>query len=217
MKILLLGSSGKMGQAIQSLAPNQGIEIAAQVGSGESIDPISAQGVDCIVDFSVASKFEEHLSWAQKNHLPLVSGVTPQPHLSSDNVKIPVLWDSNMSLGIQILKKTLESFKNLEDQFQFEILDVHHKEKKDAPSGTAKSLETYMAQSLKLKVEPPKSFRGGSVFGEHQVWALGESENLVFQHQALSRDTFAQGALMAVHWLVKQKPGVYSMGDILKP
>ena len=180
-------------------------------------DPLCEQ-VQIWIDFSSPTGFSEIFQFCQKNKKPLVSGTTG---LSVSQLKkmttpkIPLLWSPNMSLGINLLLKALRSFHNAEN-FDFQIEELHHRNKKDKPSGTALLLQKELEMIVGKKCAPPVSIRGGGIFGIHKVWAMSEEEMLFFEHQALGRSVFAKGAVHAMVWLKKKKPGLYSLQNLLE-
>jgi len=148
---------------------------------------------------------------------------------------IPILQAPNMSLGVNLMFKVAEQLaRTLGDDYDIEVVEGHHRFKKDAPSGTAKSLAEILADVRKQQLEKVArhgrvgivgertsseigmhSIRGGDVVGDHTVIFANTGERLELTHKASSRDTFANGALRAALWVVKQKPGIYDMQDVL--
>jgi 4-hydroxy-tetrahydrodipicolinate reductase len=148
--------------------------------------------------------------------------------------KVPLLLSPNMSMGINLLAKLVEqTSKTLPLEFQIEIIEAHHQHKQDAPSGTAIFLGKAAAKGRDLDFDKVKNFtrsgtgkrklneigieaiRGGDIVGEHTVFFIGEGERLELIHRALSRDTFAAGAIKAAEWLVGKPAGLYDMLDVL--
>ncbi|MDR1598122.1 MAG: 4-hydroxy-tetrahydrodipicolinate reductase [Holosporales bacterium] len=193
-----------------------------------------AMASDVIVNFSAAESVARTISVAIAQRKPLVCGVTGLSDGTMDALKqaaahIPVLYDANMSIGIAVMKKALRLLAQLLD-FDVEISEVHHRHKKDTPSGTALSLAHTIAQ-----VRPQStvtcaragmradgdigisSSRGGSAIGTHNVMFLGEHEMVSLSHQAMSRAAFATGAVRAALWLRAQDSGWYSMEDFVSP
>jgi 4-hydroxy-tetrahydrodipicolinate reductase len=128
--------------------------------------------------------------------------------------KIPILWASNMSLGVAVVTEALEVFSRIR-QFDFQIEEFHHNRKEDRPSGTAKSLQQKLEQVVGRALPEAISIRGGGIFGIHKVHAMSEEEHIVFEHTALNRAVFARGAVEAAQWLCSKKKGYYSMRDVL--
>jgi len=220
LKVAIFGSSGRMGQEVLSLVKeSEDMIVAAELNRSHKVDKKTLQAADVLIDFSVAPAFSKALQIAVEHKLPFVSGTTglssaDQKRLSEASKLIPILWAPNMSLGVATLTKALEVFAAL-SHFDFQIEETHHRHKKDKPSGTALHLQKKMESVLKRKLPEPLALRGGGVFGLHQVHAMGDNETLIFEHRALNRKLFADGALQAARWLVKQKKGVFELTDIL--
>jgi 4-hydroxy-tetrahydrodipicolinate reductase len=175
-----------------------------------------------------------------KHRKALVIGTTGHTDTGTFEVRllkaqIPIVWASNFSTGVNTLFwLTRKAAEILGPDFDLEIIEMHHRLKKDAPSGTAKTLAEILAGVRKLNLEKAArhgragivgertpmeigihSVRGGDVVGDHTVIFANTGERLELTHKASSRDTFANGALRAALWVVKQKPGVYDMQDVL--
>jgi len=177
------------------------------------------QNSDVAIDFSTTEAALENVNAAKKAGLPIAIGVTG---FSGDALKkieaagksIPVLLSYNMSPGINALAASLSSLSAaLGKDFHLAITDIHHKNKKDAPSGTALMLGAATGRTkndIKYASE-----RTGDVIGEHHILFSGPAEQIEIIHKAFDRALFARGAVMAAHWLAKQKPGFYSMKDVL--
>jgi 4-hydroxy-tetrahydrodipicolinate reductase len=220
LTIGVVGASGKMGQEVLSVLKARGL-------SGFPISrkdlKASAAQLSGLIDFSVAEATPEVVAFALKENLHVVSGTTGPGVLeawTTASSKIPILWSANMSLGVAVLKKSLESLRALESQaFDFQVEEVHHNQKKDAPSGTALALQAQLKKSLGEKqienLKDPVSMRLGGIFGEHQVHAVSQDEHLTFSHRALSRRVFAEGAVTAALWLQKKEKGLYTLESLL--
>lgn len=230
LKVGLVGASGRMGQEIaEVLKTNNDFDLYLAVCRQASLAEFAytcstplcseAKEVDIWIDFSGPEVLKTLLSVAVKHGTPLVSGTTglsmaDHKALKRASLKIPVLWASNMSLGVAVLTEALAVFSKIR-QFDFQIEEFHHNRKKDNPSGTAKTLQESLEKHVGRKLPPPVSIRGGGIFGIHKVHAMAEEEHLVFEHTALNRAVFARGAVEAAHWLGSQKKGFYSMRDVL--
>ena len=192
----------------------------------------------CLIDFSVGSSHEAHLKWAVEHSVPFLIGTTAlsetfEESLNQASKKIAILQDCNFSLGINLMKKMLKDFSEcLSQDFDIEIVEKHHKEKKDVPSGAALSFANIIQKSsnyskhLKIgRCAQDKqrkdnevgihSIRGGKIAGEHNIMFINDLEKIEISHQALHRSCFAKGALEAALFLSKQGPGRYSMLDCL--
>lgn len=229
-KIGLVGASGKMGQEITSILREQhqfdlylaicrGTSLAEFTFTRQSPVCAEAKEVDIWIDFSDPALLTKILSVAVKNKTPVVSGTTgidknQMKTLKRASQKIPILWSSNMSIGIAVLTEAVHVFSRIRN-FDFQIEEFHHKRKKDQPSGTAKSLQQELEQVVGRPLPEPLSIRGGGIFGVHKVHAMAEEEHIVFEHMALNRAVFARGAVEAAQWLCSKKKGYYSMRDVL--
>ncbi len=240
MRIAIVGAAGRMGQAVSSLAQvHDDIEIVARVDVGDAIEN-SLGGYDVVMDFSHADATEKNCAAAVANGKPLVIGTTGQSPaqlgLITEAAKtIPVLHAANFSVGVNTLfwlaRKTAEL---LGDGFDLEIVETHHRFKKDAPSGTAKRLAQVLCEARGFSYaenvvhgrhgsggERPRNeiaihaIRAGDVVGEHTVIFASAGERLELMHKASDRATFASGALRAARWIIGKPAGPYSMENVL--
>jgi len=263
IRLGVVGALGRMGQAIVLCAQKEAdmVVVGATVepgspwagkplaealpGAGEVLltdnleKLLSGTPVDAVIDFSTPSSTAAHAAVCAKAKVALVTGTTglseaEQAVLEAAAKEVPVLWAPNMSVGVQVLSLAVrEVARRLGPKWNVEVLEIHHKMKKDAPSGTALKLAEEAALALglgkeKLKLarcglvgERPEgeigvqSLRGGQVVGEHTVFFFGEGERLELKHCAQSREQFALGALRAARWLQAKPAGFYGMGDLL--
>jgi len=254
------GALGKMGRAIARLAKDDhrlklagAFDInAGLTAPGEGIDEDVlftgvhdkvSKDIRVMIDFSVPPASLEVLGFCRKHKIPLVIGTTG---FSADEEKIiveaskeiAILKSSNMSIGVNLLfALTQMAARALNNRnFQVEMMEIHHGRKKDAPSGTAKSLEKIILDSMPLdrnvthgrsglvgerRPDELGSFalRGGDVVGDHTVFFLGDGERIELKHQATNRDVFARGALDAAIFLAGKTPanshGLYTMAEVL--
>lgn len=219
-RVGLFGATGRMGKEIsQLLATSNDLELHYAVQRTTAWDEKRASEVDVWIDFSLPEAFEAMLQRVKTTGKPLVSGttgLTPDQHakLKSLSESQPVLWASNMSLGVSVLTEALKVLSALSD-FDFQVEEIHHNRKKDKPSGTALSLQEALKQAVQKDLPEPLAIRGGGVFGEHKIYALGEEEVLTFGHSALNRTVFAKGAVRAAGWIIRQKAGYYSIANML--
>lgn len=235
IKLGLFGGSGKMGKAVEQMLPafKGGHEFVPFLFIGKEDSPLFAisanslseveeeilADVDVWIDFSSPEGTKELFKFTEKQKTPVVSGSTGLSDkdftfLKNKSAKRKIFWASNMSPGLWAFRQAMQGLKSISN-FDFAIEEVHHTQKKDKPSGTAKTLHKDLENIVDKKVETPTSFRLGGVFGVHTLFAASSNEVITMQHQALNRTVFAEGALMACDWLVKQKPGYYSMDDML--
>jgi 4-hydroxy-tetrahydrodipicolinate reductase len=220
VRVALIGARGRMGQTIIDLAKNDPkIDIVAQCDIGDVIDA-AMENCDVAIDFSNASAIEEVCRAALQTRKALVIGTTghsPEQRqlIESAAKSLPIVFASNFSVGVNALfALTCRAAKILGSEFKPEIVETHHTKKKDAPSGTAKTLGEILKQELKIDV-PIESIREGDVVGEHTVTFVGPSERLELAHRAESREIFGSGALRAAKWVIGNSPGLYSMQDVL--
>ncbi len=194
---------------------------------------------DIVIDFSAPEATEELLETALKNPTPLVIATTgftahQQNLLTEASKEMPLLYSSNMSVGIALLKQLVEKVSATLEDFDIEIVEQHHKHKVDAPSGTALTLGEFAAKGRGLDLDAVRvsgrdgqigartkdeiavmALRGGDIVGRHTVGFYNDGEFLELNHTATSRDTFSKGAIRAAKWLIGQEKGLYSINDCL--
>jgi len=240
LNILLCGAGGRMGQAISLISQEHGCTISFPVDLGD--DP--AQGIDScdvVIDFSLR---EATLPLARLSSVagkPMVIGTTghepgEKAEIEAISSKIPMVWAGNFSTGVNLLfYLTEQAARVLDGQSDFdpEVIEMHHRLKKDAPSGTADRLLEILKESRELGddqiahgrsgmvgARPAReigshALRGGDVVGDHTVLFAGMGERIELTHRATDRKIFAAGALRAAKWVVGNSPGLYSMQDVL--
>lgn len=222
MKIAVNGACGRMGQTVVRLAGEAGIEVAA------SIDVVNAPGivrslpgrVDALVDFSLPDGSLERLGECVRTGTPAVvctTGFTEdqRARITEAARSIPVVFASNTSVGVNTLFRIVpEIARALGKDYDIDIVETHHRFKKDAPSGTAKTLVERIASATGQSPNT-HAVRSGDVVGEHRVifGTLGETVEIL--HRAHSREVFARGALEAARWAATAKPGLHSMLDVI--
>jgi 4-hydroxy-tetrahydrodipicolinate reductase len=222
VRVLLIGAAGRMGKTIVDLArTDREIDIVGQCDLGDSIES-AMQDCDVAIDFSHADAVTEICRAALHCNKPLVIGTTGHSQeqrrtIQDTGLSLPIVFASNFSVGVNMLfwltRKAAERFGG---DFSAEIIEAHHKTKKDAPSGTAKTLAELLKAARQTENEIPiQSIREGDVVGEHAVIFSGPEECLELTHRAASREIFARGALRAAKWIVGRPPGLYSMQDVL--
>ncbi|MBX3041873.1 MAG: 4-hydroxy-tetrahydrodipicolinate reductase [Bdellovibrionaceae bacterium] len=230
IKVGVFGCGGRMGKEILNLLEKHETLVAflgvdrqgRPSGFQKTVRDLKApevKEVDVWIDFSSIAAFDEILDFVSVERKPLVSGTTglsesQKAKLQKVAASTPILWASNMSLGVAVLNQALKLFSQLEG-FDFQIEEIHHNRKKDNPSGTALTLQDTLVQAVGKALPSPIGIRGGGVFGVHKVWAFSDEEQLMFEHQALNRSVFARGALRAAEWLSSRGPGYYGMQDVL--
>ena len=221
----LSGATGRMGKAIQSVVKqkNSGFRITAHL---PAIKTTKVNLIDGVIDFSAPPLFMQTLKWCLQHNKAFVSGTTGLNHYQKKILKqtaerIPIFYAENMSEGIwriqQWIKQWIKSILShpTTHPLSIKIEDIHHKNKKDKPSGTALKLLNCFPKKMGKQI-PIKSYRKGQEFGTHRVYFKTKDEIILLQHQALSRKLFAKGALIAMRYLLSQKKGLYSWDNIYK-
>ena len=239
-RVLLVGAAGRMGVAIVSAArADKAVEITAQLELGDSVGA-SIDACDVVIDFSHANATEDICAACVAARKPLVIGTTghspaQRAAITKASQAIPVILAANFSVGVNTLFwLTRKAAELLGDEFDLEIVETHHRLKKDAPSGTAKRLAEILCEARGLDCEkdvahgregmigerPKKqigmhAIRAGDVVGDHTVIFASSGERLELTHKASSRETFAVGALRAARWIVGKPARHYSMEEVL--
>jgi 4-hydroxy-tetrahydrodipicolinate reductase len=221
-RVLLVGAAGRMGKTVLDLAAaDPKIDIVAQCDLGDPIEP-AMENCDVIIDFSHPDAIDEVCRAASQHGKSLVIGTTGHSQEQRRMIQeaaqsLPIVFASNFSVGVNVLFwLTRKAAELLGRDFDPEIVETHHKMKKDAPSGTAKTLAEILKAEQKNQNEIPiQSIREGEVVGEHTVIFSGLGERIELTHRAASREIFARGALRAAKWIVGRPPGLYSMQDVL--
>ncbi len=239
-RIIINGSKGRMGHALVACADRfPDLTIAAQLDVGDDLKAAMGQG-DVVIDFSSHDATVGVAALCAAQGKSLVIGTTGHSdaeklQIKGHIAKIPVVWSANYSTGVNTLFwLTRKAAEILGPGFDLEIVEMHHRTKKDAPSGTAATLAEILAgvrrQQLAEVLRHGRkgivgertdaeigmhALRGGDVVGDHTVIFAANGERLELTHKASSRDTFANGALRAAQWVVGQKPGLYDMQDVL--
>lgn len=247
IKVLICGIGGKMGANLVDLLKNDqeaevvcGIDLHAEnlsVPVYKTFADIKEQ-IDVVIDFSSPAVLQDELKWAEERGCPVVLGATGYnaEHLKlidESAKKIAVFKTGNFSLGINLLVKLVkQAAEALGDKYDIEIIEKHHNQKVDAPSGTAYML----ADSVNSAYDGNKQYlfgregntgkrgneigihavRGGTIVGEHEVMFAGEDEIITLSHSARSKRVFAVGAIEAAKWIIGKSAGKYDMTDILE-
>jgi len=263
MKVAIVGAAGRMGgRLIQAVIAAEGLELTGaterpghpQIGTdagllaavGELGVPISddlaatMENADILIDFTFPEVTLQNLEICAKFGKMVVSGSTGFTPEQKSQVKkyaeqIPVVLAPNMSVGVNACFKLLKEAANiLGEDFDVEVVELHHNQKKDSPSGTAVRMGEVIAETLgrdynqvanyhregmcgaRTKTEiGMQTVRGGDIVGEHTVYFIGMGERIEISHRAMSRDMFARGAVRACQWLQNQDSGLYDMQDVL--
>lgn len=247
IKILLSGAHGRMGKAVVAAADETngkmsviaGVDIAERPSAFPvytNIDLVEEKP-DVIIDFSHHSSLPSIMEYAVKHNIPAVIATTGHTDeelaiMKESAEKIPVFFSRNMSLGVNLLIALAKKAASiLSYDFDVEIIEKHHHNKLDAPSGTALMIADAIAETrddseyvydrhnVRKKREPKEigihAVRGGSIIGEHEVIFAGKDEVITISHSAASRELFATGALKAADFIITKKNGLYSMDDML--
>lgn len=238
--LVLAGGSCRVGSAVEGVDLG-GLAGLAPIGRHASSDRRALFAAsDVVIDFTTAETLREHVEWTVAENCALVvgsSGLSPEDRAALERAgqSIPIVHAPNTSIGVAVLGTLVRRVAGLlGTEFDIEILEMHHRNKKDAPSGTSLHLGELAAEGRQSDFEElavrsregvtgPRrdgdigfaTLRGGSVVAEHSVIFAGPSERLVLSHVAEQRDLFAYGALRAARWLRGRSPGVYGMEDVL--
>jgi 4-hydroxy-tetrahydrodipicolinate reductase len=233
----VLGSQGRMGKALIEAMdhhPSCSLSIA---GTRDNTSTVFEKS-NVVIDFTSPDPLSQHIDLAISHKKPIVIGTTGlQPHhvqlITSAASQIPIVLSSNMSIGMTILSNLVQKTASLlNESYDIEITELHHRDKKDAPSGTAlmlgrsaaqgrgKSFDELKDNSLREgeRIKGTIGFavqRGGMIIGDHTVRFISDEEMIELSHRGISRNVYAKGALLAAEWVSKQKPGLYFMKDVL--
>lgn len=264
MKIIVAGAAGRMGARLVALVkesasltlagaveskghPSVGEDAGEAAGCGQTGIPIGEdlsaiiERGEVVIDFSAPAATLHHLRVASQHRRPMVIGTTGFSPAELGELKalaksIPCVCSPNMSVGVNLLFKVIaEMARTLGDDYDIEIVEAHHRLKKDAPSGTALKMAEILAKAMNRDLEHVgvygrkgligerkrgeigiQTVRAGDIVGDHTVIFGGLGERIEMSHRVQSRDTFARGALRAARWIVKQPPGLYDMLDVLE-
>ncbi len=263
LRLAVPGAAGKMGRMILKViaetpstelvaaierpgSPELGRDAGLVAGLGELGVPIRGElddalgDADVIIDFTAPAATAWTVSRAAEREVGMVIGTTGLGEAEKRAVwqaseRIPIVLSANMSLGVNVLFGLIEeAARALGDEYDVEVVELHHRQKKDAPSGTAMAMATRLADALGRRLADVARFgregmvgarssdeigvlalRGGDIVGEHTAYFCGLGERLELTHRASSRETFARGAVRAAEWLRDRDPGLYDMQDVL--
>ena len=249
INVMLSGCNGKMGKVLSGLLANDseakvvcGFDINTDAGEGypvyDNVDAIKEK-VDVVIDFSHPNSLSSVMSFCKKNNVPVVVATTGlSDEQKADVVKlsenVPVFFSFNMSLGINLLVNLVKKATSiLCDNFDIEIIEKHHNQKIDAPSGTAIMIADAIKDTMKEKPElvydrhtvrkkrekneiGMHAIRGGTIVGEHSVIFAGKDEVLELKHEAHSKEVFAVGAIKAAKFLIGKGAGMYDMANLIE-
>jgi 4-hydroxy-tetrahydrodipicolinate reductase len=237
MQIALVGT-GQMGQAVASLAPEHGHEIAERFNADRPLTSADAVSADVAIDFSLPDVALDHLRWYCEHELPAVVGTTgwyeelPTVRSWVEDAGATLLYAPNFSIGVAVLRRAVSSVAPLLNQlpdYDAFVHEMHHTNKVDSPSGTARMLGEVLLEALDRKthldaeaqhdrIDPAalhvSSTRAGSVFGEHTVGFDSDYDRISLEHRAKSRHGFAFGAVRAAEWL-DGRTGLFTLEDVI--
>jgi 4-hydroxy-tetrahydrodipicolinate reductase len=219
LHILINGFNGNMGQAIQAQCKESDVQATNFQAATKDLNNISA-----VIDFSSPEGLTACINFCIENSIPLISGTTG---LSAEQLEtlrtakkfIPILLASNMSLGVSNLKSSIEQYLlSISTPSKCKIIEIHHTNKKDSPSGTAIEIKSFLENLPGSKIDgliDVHAYRIGNIFGIHRIIFENAEGITTFQHIANSRNIFAKGALKAAKWINTKQAGEYSFADFL--
>jgi 4-hydroxy-tetrahydrodipicolinate reductase len=239
-RILVNGSKGRMGQSLLACARrNPQLSLVGAVDQGDDLEAV-LEGADVVIDFTFHAVTAGVAAACARRQKALVIGTTGHTEAEKQSIRaqaatIPMVWASNYSTGVNTLFwLTRKATEILGPSYDLEVVEMHHRLKKDAPSGTATTLLEILAEVRQVQLADVvrhgregitgertsteigiHALRGGDVVGDHTVIFAADGERLELTHKASSRDTFARGALRAAEWIVGRPAGIYSMQDVL--
>ena len=263
MKIAVVGAAGRMGQMlVRRVAATEGVTLAGasespnsnaigrDAGEVAGLEPLGVKitgdsaaaigAANAVIDFTIPAATVAHAAIAAAKGVSMVIGTTGLDPAQSAAIhdaakKVPIVWAANMALGVNILLALIEKTASMLDpSYDIEVLEMHHRHKIDAPSGTALALGRAAAAGRQVKLEEVwrksrdghtgarpageigfATLRGGEEVGVHTVMFAAAGERLELSHRSFSRETYAAGAVRAAQWLEGKKPGLYGMKDVL--
>lgn len=238
--LIIVGYKGRMGQALITCAERDStLKIVGRVDQGDDLSAVMAHG-HVVIDFSFHTVTPAVVALCLNHRKPLVIGTTGHSEPEKQSIvtaatELPIVWASNFSTGVNTLFwLTRRAAEVLGPGYDLEIVEMHHRTKKDAPSGTATTLAEILAEVRQHPLQETlrhgrhgitgertaaeigmHSIRGGDVVGDHTVIFAAPGERVELTHRASNRETFANGAMRAARWLIGKPPGLYNMQDVL--
>ena len=239
-KVIITGCKGRMGQMLLACAARfSEVKVVGAVDLGDDVAPL-VPDCDVVVDFSVHHATVEFANLCAKHRKALVIGTTghseaEKAQITNQQSQIPIVWSANYSTGVNTLFwLTRKAAEILGPGYDLEVVEMHHRRKQDAPSGTAATLAEILADVRHVQIKEVArhgrsgmvgartaseigihALRGGDVVGDHTVIFATDGERVELTHKAASREILAKGALRAALWVVNQPPGLYDMQDVL--
>lgn len=248
-KVVVCGASGRMGQIIGRMV-NESKDL--ELVGGINLKPSSFFGVeiveakdaeallkrtkaDVMIDFTIASATVENVKMAARNNVALVvgtTGISPEQRAEMEKAihgHVPAVITTNFSVGMNIFWQLVRESAKLLKDYDIEVLEAHHRNKKDAPSGTAKTILQILDEEAGTRKKQygregmterqneigVHVIRGGDIVGDHTVMFSKNFETIELSHRAYDRSVFASGAILATRWVAGKKPGIYGMSDVL--
>jgi 4-hydroxy-tetrahydrodipicolinate reductase len=249
IKVVICGASGRMGQTLGRMvheAPDMelvgGINLkpgsffgAEIVPAGDAEALLKKVRPDVLIDFTIASAVVANVQMAARNNCALIvgtTGISPEQRAEMEKAilgHVPAVITTNFSIGVAIFQQLVRESARLLKDYDIELIEAHHRNKKDAPSGTAKTLLQIIEEEAGTReklygregMTERKNeigvhvIRGGDIVGDHKVMYSKNFETIELSHRAYDRSVFASGALRAARWVVGNKPGIYGMTDVL--
>ena len=249
VKVVVCGASGRMGQTIGRMVnESKDLELVGGInlkpGSFFGVEIVETKNAepllkktktDVLIDFTVANAAVENVKMAARNNVALVvgtTGFTPEQHREMEAAikgHVPAVISSNFSVGVNIFWQLIRDAGRLLKDYDIEVFEAHHRNKKDAPSGTAKTILQILDEEAGIRKKMygregmterqneigVHVIRGGDIVGDHKVMFSKNFETIELSHRAYDRSVFATGALHAARWVVGKKPGIYGMNDVL--
>jgi len=249
IRVVVCGASGRMGQTIgRMVKESPDLELAGGINlksgsffGAEIVESKNAESFlertkpDVLIDFTIAKAAVENVKMASRNRVALVVGTTgftgDQRAEMEQAIRgnVPAVISSNFSMGVNIFWQLLRDAGKLLKNYHIEVIEAHHRNKKDAPSGTAKTILQILDEEVGLRKKiygregmmvrgdeiGVHVIRGGDIVGDHKVMFSKNFETIEISHRAYDRSVFASGALHATRWVVSKKPGIYTMSDVL--
>jgi len=249
IKVVVCGASGRMGQTLGRMVKESGdLELVGGINlkpstffGVEIVEAKDAEALlkrtkaDVLIDFTVAAAVVGNVQLAARNNVALVvgtTGISPAQRAEMEkaiNGHVPAVISTNFSVGVNIFWQMVREAGKLLKDYDIEVIEAHHRNKKDAPSGTAKTILQILDESAGTRekmygregMTERKNeigvhvIRGGDIVGDHKVMFSKNYETIELSHRAYDRSVFASGALCAARWVVGKKPGIYGMNDVL--
>jgi len=249
IKVVICGASGRMGQTLGRMvheAPDLelvgGINLkhssffGAEIVEAKDADALLKKTkADVVIDFTVASAVVSNVQVAVRNNCALIvgtTGISPEQRAEMEtaiNGHVPAVISTNFSIGVAIFQQLVRESARLLKDYDIEVIEAHHRNKKDAPSGTAKTILQIIEEEAGAREKQygregmterkneigVHVIRGGDIVGDHKVMYSKNYETIELSHRAYDRSVFASGAIVAARWVAGKKPGIYGMSDVL--